>query len=124
MIQIGDAQMYHGEALHVLQGLPECSVDAILTDPPYSSGGLTSAQRQQSPGSKYQSSGVKKRFDDFHGDNRDQRSFITWATLWLSEAYRVAKPGSVCMMFTDWRQLPAMTDALQAGGWLWRSIVV
>lgn len=100
------------------------SVDAILTDPPYSSGGLTTAQRQQSPSKKYQSSDAQKKFANFPGDNRDQRSFITWATLWLAEAYRVTKPGGVCMLFTDWRQLPAMTDALQAGGWLWRSIVV
>lgn len=27
------------------------------------------------------------------------------------------------MLFTDWRQLPATTDALQAGGWVWRGIV-
>jgi site-specific DNA-methyltransferase (adenine-specific) len=26
-------------------------------------------------------------------------------------------------MFTDWRQLPVTTDALQAGGWVWRGIV-
>jgi site-specific DNA-methyltransferase (adenine-specific) len=27
-------------------------------------------------------------------------------------------------MFTDWRQLPSTTDAVQAGGWVWRGIVV
>ncbi|MEZ7196766.1 DNA-methyltransferase [Pseudodesulfovibrio karagichevae] len=107
-----------------LKALDECSIDAVLTDPPYSSGGLTIGQRQQAPSKKYQSSDAQKKFADFPGDNRDQRSFITWATLWLAEAYRVTKPGGVCMMFTDWRQLPAMTDALQAGGWLWRNIVV
>ncbi len=124
MIQIGDATMHQGEALATLRTLDDCSVDAILTDPPYSSGGLSASSRQRPPSEKYQQTNKKKRFADFLGDNRDQRSFITWATLWLSEAYRVAKPGTVCMMFTDWRQLPAMTDALQAGGWIWRSIVV
>lgn len=124
MIQIGDATLYQGEALSVLKTLEECSVDAILTDPPYSSGGLSASQRQRLPSEKYQSTGVQQPFEDFLGDNRDQRSFMAWATLWLSEAHRVAKPGTVCMMFTDWRQLPAMTDALQAGGWIWRSIVV
>ena len=123
-IQIGNATMCQGEALAILRTLDECSVDAVLTDPPYCSGGLTVGQRQQAPSKKYQRSDAQKKFADFPGDNRDQRSFITWATLWLSEAYRVAKPGAAIMMFTDWRQLPAMTDALQAGGWLWRSIVV
>lgn len=28
------------------------------------------------------------------GDNRDQRSFIMWATLWLAECWRVARDGS------------------------------
>lgn len=124
MIQIGDATMHQGEALSILKTMEDCSVDAILTDPPYSSGGLSSSQRQRPPSEKYQQTNAKKRFNDFLGDNRDQRSFMAWATLWLSEAYRVAKPGTVCMMFTDWRQLPAMSDALQAGGWLWRNIVV
>lgn len=26
-------------------------------------------------------------------------------------------------MFTDWRQLPATSDALQASGWTWRGII-
>ena len=25
--------------------------------------------------------------------------------------------------FTDWRQLPVLTDAVQGGGWVWRNIV-
>lgn len=124
MIQIGDATLYPGEALSTLKTLPDESIDAILTDPPYSSGGLSASARQRPPSEKYQQTGTKQRFDEFHGDQRDQRSFLIWATLWLAEAYRVAKPGSVCMMFTDWRQLPVMSDALQAGGWVWRSVVV
>lgn len=27
-------------------------------------------------------------------------------------------------MFTDWRQLPAATDAFQFGGWTWQGVVV
>jgi site-specific DNA-methyltransferase (adenine-specific) len=110
--------------LTTLKTLPSESVDAILTDPPYSSGGLSASARQRLPSEKYQLTSTKQQFDEFHGDQRDQRSFLIWATLWLAEAYRVAKPGTVCMMFTDWRQLPVMSDALQAGGWVWRSIVV
>lgn len=124
LIQIGDATVYQGEALALLRSLPDESADAILTDPPYSSGGLHTNQRQRPPSEKYQSSDARKRHFEFHGDNRDQRSFITWATLWLGECYRVAKTGASCMVFSDWRQLPAVTDALQAGGWTWRGIVV
>ena len=31
--------LYHGDALAVLAELPEASVDALITDPPYSTGG-------------------------------------------------------------------------------------
>jgi len=43
---------------------------------------------------------------------------------WLTEARRVCKPGAPICMFIDWRQLPAMTDALQWAGWVWRGILV
>ena len=49
---------------------------------------------------------------------------IMWATLWLSECWRLAKPGAPVLVFSDWRQLPAMTDAVQAAGFEWRGIVV
>ena len=32
-------------------------------------------------------------------------------------------PGGVCAVFTDWRQLPVTTDALQCAGWIWRGLV-
>ena len=57
------------------------------------------------------------------GDGKDQRSFTLWATLWLAECWRIAKDGAPIMVFTDWRQLPALTDAIQAAGWHWQGIV-
>jgi site-specific DNA-methyltransferase (adenine-specific) len=61
--------------------------------------------------------------EEFTGDNRDQRSFGYWCALWLSECLRIVKPGGAGCTFTDWRQLPTVTDAFQAGGWVWRGIV-
>lgn len=124
MLKLNEAMLYHGEALQHLMSMDTESVDAVLTDPPYSTGGTFSAQRQRSPSQKYQANDAKRKQQTFSGDNRDQRSFTTWATLWLTECHRVTKQGGTCMVFSDWRQLPAMTDALQAGGWVWRNIVV
>lgn len=115
--------LYHGDALAVLRELPAASVDAVITDPPYSSGGMVRGDRASATtGSKYTTSGVEGAAD-FSGDNRDQRGYAYWCALWLSECLRVAKAGAPCLLFTDWRQLPATTDALQAGGWVWRGIV-
>lgn len=117
--------IYHGEALAVLRDLPAASVDGVVTDPPYSSGGQFRGDRAgQDTTDKYVQSGTWLSRPDFTGDNRDQRGYAYWSALWLSEALRVSKPGAPICVFTDWRQLPTTTDALQAGGWVWRGIVV
>lgn len=112
-----------GDALALLRELPTASVDAIITDPPYSSGGMVRGDRMASTNVKYVNSTTENRGVDFTGDNRDQRAYGYWSALWLGEALRVAKPGAVLCAFSDWRQLPATTDAVQAGGWVWRGIV-
>ncbi len=116
--------LYCGDALAVLRDMPGESVDAVLTDPPYSSGGLYASARRADPVTKYQTSDTARTYPPMLGDLKDQRSFVMWAALWLGECHRLARPGARCLVFSDWRQLPAMTDALQAGGWEWRGIVV
>ncbi len=116
--------LFHGEALAVLATLPEASVDAVLTDPPYSSGGLTPSERQCEPEQKYRSPTFKRSFPAMLGDVKDQHSWTRWCTFWLVECWRIAQAGAPLMVFTDWRQLPALSDALQGAGWIWRGIVV
>lgn len=117
--------LYHGDALRVLDQLPSASVAAIITDPPYSSGGQFRGDRLMDVKTKYvQNDSVSGHaLTEFGGDSRDQRSYAYWCSLWLSEALRVTEPGGLLMQFTDWRQLPSTTDAIQAGGWVWRGIV-
>lgn len=119
-VVIGSAELWHGDCLEILPTLPK--VDAIVTDPPYSSGGMVRSDRMASTRAKYQSSDVKVEHPVFSGDNRDQRSFGYWMALWLGAALRRTAPAGLCCLFTDWRQLPTMTDAMQAGGWIWRGI--
>jgi site-specific DNA-methyltransferase (adenine-specific) len=119
----GTVTIYRGDSLHVLRTLPDESVDAVITDPPYSSGGLHRSDRNQNTGTKYVQTGVQVDRPDFQGDNRDQRSYLAWCSLWLSECLRIIKPGRAALVFTDWRQLPTTTDALQAGGFVWRGVI-
>lgn len=119
-----EVTIVRGEGMAVLRELPERYVDAIVTDPPYSSGGMYRADRQADPVMKYTRSGYGGAdLATFAGDNRDQRGYLAWSMLWMSEALRVAKPGAALVVFTDWRQLPITTDAVQAGGWTWRGII-
>lgn len=116
-----------GEAIDILRQLPEASFDALVTDPPYCSGGTGTASRtSRSAAQKYVSSDSKSghALPDFGGDERDQRTFTIWAERWLSESLRVVRPGGSALVFIDWRQLPALSDALQVSGWRWRGIIV
>lgn len=117
----------HGDSLAGLLRLPAGCVDATITDPPYSSGGQFRADREGG-NRKYLSAGPDQdrgadAYPDFEGDSRDQRSYQLWSTMWLDAARRATRDGGIVAVFTDWRQLPTTTDAIQAGGWIWRGIV-
>lgn len=120
---IGDATLYLGDCLHVLAEIEQ--VHGVITDPPYSSGGMVRGDRMQSTKAKYMQtdSGNQDRLGDFSGDNRDQRSFAFWSALWSSAAMQATAPGGIAAFFTDWRQLPVSTDYMQAGSWIWRGVV-
>lgn len=115
-------EVYQLDAIKLLQSIPDQSIDALITDPPYSSGGLTASSRKVAPELKYLSS--HNLYKTFTGDNRDQRSQQKWLISWLDEAFNKMKDGSVICVFSDWRQLPITTDALQMSGYIWLGIAV
>lgn len=117
-------KLYQGDCIPFLECLNSNSIDALITDPPYASGGTHIGARQKSTKSKYVLSATQRDYHDFHGDHRDQRSHLRWSLLWLSECWRVLKPGAPVCLFSDWRQLPTTTDALQIAGFTWRGIAV
>lgn len=108
------------EVLHDLEG-----VGAYVTDVPYSSGGAFRGDRMFSTLSKYASSDSSQQNGiGFTGDNRDQRAFAAWCALWMTAARGAALEGATLATFIDWRQLPTISDAIQAGGWVWRGVGV
>jgi len=116
--------IYHGDALELLPQLEPGSFGALVTDPPYSSGGAFRSDRMRGTVAKYVHTGTLAYRPEFAGDNRDQRGFLAWCSLWLQAARVLCEPSAHAAVFTDWRQLPTLTDALQAGGWVWRGIAV
>ncbi|MFJ5105179.1 DNA-methyltransferase [Streptomyces sp. NPDC088554] len=113
----------HGDALTLLPTLTTL-VDAVIMDPPYNSGGRTNAERKsQGARDKYVSGDAGHLLDAFDGDSRDQRGYTHWLGLIMAETYRLTRPGGSALVFTDWAQLPATSDAIQAGGWTWRGII-
>ena len=117
------AHIAHADALDFLRSLPPACADILATDPPYSSGGMVRGDRAKSglAAAKY---GRAEQTAEIHGDTMDARSYAFWAMLWLREARRVLKIGAFALVFTDWRQLPNVSDAVQAAGLVWRGVTV
>ncbi|MBB5431335.1 DNA-methyltransferase [Nocardiopsis composta] len=116
--------IHQGDALAILPALGAGTVDAVITDPPYNVSSPTAAAKgTASARSKYVSSDAQHTLPDFAGDNKDQRGYAYWLTLLLGASLHATRQGGSCLVFTDWSQLPATSDALQAAGWIWRGIV-
>lgn len=114
------------DCLEGLKEIPDNSVDLVLTDPPYSSGGAFSGDRRSRTGVKYADTSYEgaAKLPDFSGDNMDQRGFTEFCRQVFAKCREKTKPEGVLVSFIDWRNLPALTDAIQAAGWVWRGIAV
>jgi len=87
-------QLHHGDCLEVLKTLPDCSVDAVVTDPPY---GL---------------SFMGKRWD------YDVPSIEVWA-----ECLRVLKPGGHLLAFAGTRTQHRMAVRIEDAGFEIRDMI-
>lgn len=121
-VSLAGAELYQGDCLAVIPCLAG-TFDAVITDPPYSSGGQSKGNRAASTGKKYLNSGGGS-WPDFAGDSKDQRSYLHWSALWMGLCYEKLNPGGLMVVFSDWRQLGVTTDALQASGFTWRGVGV
>ena len=81
-----------GDSLSLMECMDNDCYHAVVTDPPYASGGLTTAERKASPARKYLSS---SRYLSFDNDTRDQRTHFMWSVMWMQEALRITRHDSV-----------------------------
>jgi len=112
-------ELYLGDALAILPRL-RGPVDAVIADPPYSSGAATPAGRAQPPSKKY----VRKKWPDFLGDQMDGRSWVYWCALWTGLCREITREGGYLLVFCDWRRAAYAQDAIQMGRWVRRGMVV
>jgi len=112
--------IYHGDCREIL---PHVRGDAVVTDPPYSSGGMYRSDRAAPTNAKYQISHETRRtYAAFAGDNRDQRPFEKWVDSWSALALRCVGDGGGIGVFIDWRNVACIVDAIQMGGWVYRGL--
>lgn len=89
MVIIGNATLYRGDCISVMRSMPACSVDSIVTDPPYELGFM---------GKAWDSTGIAYRVD-----------------MW-KEALRVLKPGGHLLAFSGSRTYHRMACAIEDAG--------
>jgi len=86
--------VYEGDCLDVMRGMPDCSVDSVVTDPPYSYA--------------------------FMGKNWDShespRAFQAWCESWARECLRVLKPGGFLAAFGGTRTFHRLACGVEDAG--------
>jgi site-specific DNA-methyltransferase (adenine-specific) len=103
--------LYHGDCLEALSGLPEDSVHAVVTDPPYASGARTEASKS--------SSGAMVRGVRWASRPIENDQMTTTGFVWLiREACYAVRPalvdGGNLLAFIDWRQWPNLVGAIES----------
>ena len=85
--------VYHGDCIKVMRGLPDNSVDAVVTDPPYA-----------------------LEFMGKDWDSFTPRAFQQWCEEWGREALRVLKPGGHILAFGGSRTYHRLASGLEDAG--------
>lgn len=103
----GDARRWalaQADALDLLHKLPDASVDAVVTDPPYG----IDFNRQAWDG---------RNIRNAVGDtSRGAGAFQTWISLWASECLRILRPGGYLVAFGATRTAHRLTAGIEDAG--------
>lgn len=102
--------IHHGDCRDYLRSLPDCSVDAIVTDPPYH----LKANKKDDP--RRASPAASQRARGFMGMPWDGGDVAFRPETW-GEALRVAKPGAHLVAFGGTRTFHRLMCAIEDGGW-------
>lgn len=118
---IGNATLYLGDCREILPGLPK--VDAVITDPPYCSGGFSESGKQAAKGMGLRSETVRE-LGWFVNDN-----MTTAGLCWLMSnvagwCRRSLKQGGTLTAFTDWRMAGHLAPAIESSGFRYQNLIV
>jgi DNA modification methylase len=102
--------LYLGDCLAIL---PTLTVDCVITDPPYCSGGF------QETGKKQGSIGTRAD-DSIQLDNLSTRGYIAL----IREFCRAANTADEFCIFTDWKMWTFMVEGAELGGVKTRNMIV
>lgn len=114
--------LHHGDCLDVLRSLPDASVDAVVTDPPY---GLEFMGRERDGADGFRRSlniadaGRNNAFGRTSRTSPEYRAgslFQEWCEAWAVECLRVLKPGGHLLAFGGTRTWHRLACAVEDAG--------
>lgn len=119
--------LHHGDCLDVLRELPDNSVDAVITDPPYGIAFMGKAWDQ--PG-EFGSTRLRTGGENKRRGHKDaalnaglydlspaaMRNFQQWCTAWATECLRILKPGGHLLAFGGSRTWHRLSSGIEDAG--------
>lgn len=113
----------HGDALQVMESMPDASIDAVVMDPPYCSGGVSEANRSAAKGQGLRGSSIS-RFGWFVGDNMGTAGLIFLLRSVAVESIRLLRGSGSMLVFCDWRMVPNLAPAIESAGFRYQNMVI
>jgi len=104
---IGNAELWHGDCLDVMAELPPMSVDAVITDPPYMIGAISTGDASAKAGGW-----------------ADMGNSAWWFAEWLKRARRTLKQEGYACVFGNWRSIPTLLYAFSKIKWPVDSLLI
>lgn len=126
-------RIIHGDCVEMMKTLPDCSVDAVVTDPPYGIRFMGQAwdgadieqrasDRRNCP-SKYLNAGPNGGHNSLAAEagkydltSKGMLAFQDFSEAWAREALRVLKPGGYLLSFSSPRTFHRMVCGIEAAG--------
>ena len=111
-------ELHHGDCLDVLKTLADCSVDAIVTDPPYGLG------KEPDP-VKVMAAWILQGYFEVEGSGfmgKKWDAFVPQPIIW-KEVFRVLKPGGHLLAFAGTRTQDWMAMSLRFAGFEIRDMI-
>ena len=119
-----DYRLIQGDCLQVLPTLEAGSVDAVITDPPYCSGGYLEAQKNTRAQGLRTATVQAEGFGWFPNDNMTTSGLVWLLRSVALQSLRLLKPNRSLFIFTDWRMVPHLAPALESSGMRYRSMII
>lgn len=118
-----DIDIRQADALATLESLETGSVDAVVTDPPYCSGGFSETAKRQAKGQ-----GLRRETINaagwFAADNMGSAGLVWLLRSVAIQSMRILRDGGTLSVFTDWRMVPLLAPALESSGLRYNAMVV